>query len=194
MKTVSITAVCLCAALLAGRGEAADGNAYVGASVGLVDVDTAFRPNRGSTNAYDTDDVGLKVFAGYRLSDWFGIEGGYLDLGDVVQVAQFPDASNLRLNQKAIDVFGVFSLQAEKFELFAKAGVVRSNVDGSFSSLFGPTGISDKETDVAWGIGAARTLDDFAIRVEYERFGFESFYGDFRHPELLSVGFTWTFH
>ena len=87
---------------------------------------------------------------------------------------------------------GAFYVDIDKFGVFAKAGLARSDADGSYSSFAGPTRIAGRETDFAWGIGAERGFEKFSVRLEHERFGVANFFGNFHDPDLTAVGFTWT--
>ena len=72
-----------------------------------------------------------------------------------------------------MDVFGVGILPVgEKFELFAKAGYSRVELDATISDpLLGTISASTTENELAYGAGFNFKLGDkVAIRVEYETF------------------------
>jgi hypothetical protein len=69
-------------------------------------------------------------------------------------------------------------------DLFGKVGFARldTQIDsGSFR-------LDETDTDLAWGVGGQLNFGSFAVRAEYERFQTDS--GD---PDMISVGFAWTF-
>jgi hypothetical protein len=175
---------CAIAALLPEVARAADNGFYLGGSIGKSTTDS-------QSDFFDEKDTGFKVIGGLRPLDWFGVEMNYVDLGQVRQTRNMPDFENFRFEQTGIDAFGVFFVDIVNFDLYAKAGVVQWDIDGSGETLFGPTDVSDDGTDFAWAVGGQARLGSFAVRLEYERFEIESLM--LEKPEMLSLGFTWTF-
>jgi hypothetical protein len=186
MRAAICFALCLCAPAAA---IAADNGFYLGGSVGQTTTDF---PGELS-DLIDDEDQGYKIVAGYRLLDWFGVEASYVDLGEVTQRVDFPDLSDFRLEQKGVDAFAVLFAELATFDLFAKAGLVQWDAEASFSSIFGNVSASEDGTDFAWGVGAQARLGSFAVRAEYERFEIDETDGLIGKPQLLSLGFTWTF-
>jgi len=192
MKTSFIAAISLAAALaLSGNSEAAERGAYLGASVGKARTKFARNSAASSSDVFRGKDDAFKLTAGFRAFDWLGIEGSYLDLGEVEQVVDFTDFSGFSQEQRAFAAFAVFYHEMANVDLFAKAGVVKWNADGSFSGVAGPTDANEKDTEGAWGLGLQGRLGSFALRLEYEHLGFETLGEQIRKPRLVSVGFTW---
>jgi hypothetical protein len=188
MRTHIVTASLAALALLADTAEAADNGIYLGAAVGQSTSDV------GSVDdLFDGEDSAFKLVGGVRPLDWLGIEASYRDLGAVEQTQNLADLSDFHFEQQGVDAFGVFFFDIAAFDLFAKAGVIRWDLEGSGSTLSGPIDASDDGTDFAWGFGAQVRLRSLAIRLEYERFELDAFDGLLEKPEMVSLGLTWTF-
>jgi len=190
MKTGFVAPILLALALI-GNSEAAEHGAYIGASVGKARTKFAGNAAASSSDVFRAKDDAFKVTGGFRALDWLGIEGSYLDLGEVEQVVDFADFSGFSQEQHGLAAFAVFYHEIANIDLFAKAGVVKWNADGSFSGVAGRTDASEEGTDGAWGLGLQGRLGSFALRLEYERLDFETVGGQIRKPGLVSVGFTW---
>jgi hypothetical protein len=188
MRPPIVAAFFTAAAFLAATAEAADKGIYLGGAIGqsTAEVDTA-------GGLFDDQDDAFKLVGGLRPLDRFGVEASYVDLGAVEQTQNMPDFSDFRFEQKAVGAFGVFFFDVAMFDLFAKAGLVQWDLEGSGSTLFGPVEMNDDGTDFAWGFGAQVRLRSLAIRLEYERFELETFGGALEKPKMVSLGLTWTF-
>jgi hypothetical protein len=78
------------------------------------------------------------------------------------------------------------------FDLFAKAGAVKSSADLTTSTIAGPASSVDHDTDFAWGAGAQVRFRKLAARIEYERLEISNG-NSFKPPKVISVGITWSF-
>ncbi|MBN1237206.1 MAG: outer membrane beta-barrel protein [Gammaproteobacteria bacterium] len=183
-----VIAACAAAASLAGTARAQDNGIYLGGSIGRSSTDIG-----DAAALFDDEASAFKLVAGLRPLDWFGVEASYIDLGEVEQTQNVADFADFRFEQKGTDAFGVFFYDVALFDLFAKAGLVRWDIDGAGSTSAGRVDMSDDGTDFAWGVGAQVRLRSIAVRLEYERFEAEAFDGLAEKPEMLSVGMTWTF-
>lgn len=170
---------------------AADNGIYLGAAVGESTSDV----NVGGILPSDDDDRAFKLMGGVRPLDWLGIEVSYRDFGTVEHVQSLP-FSSYRLEQRGVDAFAVFFREIAVFDLFAKAGVIRWDLDGEVAPDVPPASridVSDDGTDFGWGIGAQVRLRSLAVRLEHERFEVDSFNGGLEKPRMTSIGVTWTF-
>ena len=162
---------------LAPSARAADKGLYLGASIGQAttkDVTDDFD--------FDADDTGFKLFAGARLLDYFGIEGGYVDFGSPSDEI---DGVDIDSDSHALDAFAVGFLPITTFDLFGKVGFVNWSSDFDIPDF--DFSDDDDGTDLAYGVGAQFRLGSAAIRAEWERFDI----GD--HIDMISVGLSWTF-
>jgi len=168
-------------ALLAGQALAADNGFYLGAGVGQANVQV---DAGAGLPAFDEDDTGFKVIAGFRPLDWFAAEVNYVDLGspsgDVAGTRIETDASGL-------SGFGMLFLELPLVDLYGKLGVVRWDASASAPD-FDLSG-DDSGTDFAWGAGVQVRLLSFGVRLEYERFEIS----DLDETSFLSLAVTYTF-
>ena len=103
-----------------------------------------------------------------------------------------PGVSALSREQDGWDVFAMFLWERSVVDVFAKGGIVNSDADLTQSVGGGQTSSVDEDTDFGWGVGVQFRFRKLATRIEWERLTISN--GDrFDHPELLSLGNTWTF-
>src|SRR5688572_4917359 len=144
---------------------------YIGGNVGWTNADIfeerrlASRfatPAFGATAAIgnDDDDLGYKLYGGYRFNRNFALEGGYFNLGDYSFTATSP-AGALRGNAKVhginLDAVGILPI-TDTFSAFARAGVTRVTSKESFSGsgiVFVPVPRRE-ERDFSYKIGVGR--------------------------------------
>ena len=186
------------AALLAGTVNAEENPWYVGAGIGLADIDVDADDydrdlaKRGYTtsSSLDDTDTGWKLFGGYRFTRNWAVEGAYVDLGDVTSKTKVKDGpagftaqdfvnTAARVHPYSVDGFTLSGVGTwpvnEKFSLFAKLGIFNWEADikvecvGCGSSVRKP----DDESGTDWtaGIGAGYDInDEFGLRLEFERY------------------------
>lgn len=140
----------------------ADTGLYLGAGIGQVTTrdfeDTDF----------NQDDSGFKIFGGWRAK-YFGIEGGYRDLGEPTELGEVIDAlglEGLSVKTTGWDLYAMLIAPIGPVELFAKGGGVYWQVEANLGGL-------REERDggsPAWGLGAALRLGPVSLRAEYESF------------------------
>jgi hypothetical protein len=125
-----------------------DTGGYIGISANRLSVDNV---ETTDTDFEDSDTAfGAKV--GYMFTDMFGIEGGYLDLGDYETRGQ-EEGRNLSLDAEGWYLAGVlnFSL-AENFDLYGKLGAFSVDSNSDF------TDFEESSTEVFGGVGAEYDL------------------------------------
>jgi OOP family OmpA-OmpF porin len=177
---------------------AVDLNWYVGAGAGGTrleeDVDityTASNCDLGGSNCsvlaskkidkFKGTDMGFRVFGGLRFGRYFGIEAGYVDLGEpedeislnIPPYGVAPELDTQLVLTDEIDGWEVYGLAAyplnDNWEVFGKLGMIAWDSDfkikNSFSEIFPPfpdttptltpttTSISDDGEDLAGGFG-----------------------------------------
>ena len=147
----------------------------VGASIGSSKIKV-----EESEISFDGSDVGWKVFGKYMFNDNWGIEVGYVDLGN-------PDDTildvDIDVEANGIDAFLIGSIPtSDSFDLFGKVGYIAW--DAEISSPGVPSE-SDDGSDFAAGIGGAfHASDKFSILGEWEWFDIE----DSDSVWMLSIG------
>jgi len=168
---------------------AADNGFYVGASIGGSSVDvTDFDDELGDLDFSDGD-AAYKLFAGYRLMSFFGVEAGYVDLGSPSDTVGDLNDVNVEIGVNGWDAFAVGFLPIGPVDVFAKVGLISWDADirAAFSDIVEHD--SDSGTDATWGAGVALRLGSFGVRAEIERFEI----GNADKVYMFSAGGTFTF-
>jgi OOP family OmpA-OmpF porin len=152
-------ATTMCLILLTGTAVA-DGLS-LGASYGYTNIEDS-----EAGFSIDAADTGYKLFGKYMFNNGFGIEGNYIDFGK-------PDDDFLgqtaQIDAEAWTLYGIGALGlSDRFDLFAKAGVVSWEADSLLNGV--PVGTDDGE-DLALGIGAKFGSENgLGLRAEFEWF------------------------
>jgi hypothetical protein len=181
--------LCLMAILAAVAipAAAADNGLYIGASIGGSSIEVSdFDDELGNPNFSDGD-FAYKLFAGYRLMSFLGVEAGYVDLGSPSDAVG--DDINVKIGVDGWDAFAVGYLPIGPVDLFAKVGLISWDADirAAFEDIVEHD--SDSGTDAVWGLGVALRLGSLAVRAEGERFEI----ADADEVYMFSVGATFTF-
>ena len=158
-KILSRTLLAVLVGASAFGAQAADKGFHVGAGVGQSLVDEA---------GYDDEDTAFSVFGGYQFNRWFGLEGGYADLGklETSGIGRDIEASSVYLTAVGTVPF------TDTFSGYAKAGFQRWDLDTALPGVTGTT--DDNGTDPVYGVGLQYRLNDkVALRGEYSRFEVE---------------------
>lgn len=177
----------LASCLVATTAVAADNGVYLGLS--------AERSDFNLDGATSNKDNGLKVIAGVRLLDSFGVELNYADHGKAtlpsgiacmaLAGANCPDTS--KVAAKTTAAYAVGFIDFPLLDIFAKAGLAR--MDGALTTPGQPAfHYSDKDTDLALGLGAQAHFGSLGARVEMEQF---KLFG--KKLRTLSASFVYTF-
>jgi len=164
----------LTAALVTIRGlclPAMAGEGYVGASYMNTNFDIETEVESGSL-----DSDGWKIFGGYNLMKYFGVEVTWYDLGSFEQ-AIGEDSYKAEIQVFDVCARGIIPL-GERFELFARVGYSNVSVDLTVTDAVPvPTTTSVDATDweLLYGIGAGVKLGKrFGIRAEWESWDVET--------------------
>ena len=154
---------------------AADRGFYVGAGVGQATLEVDDVLDLGVD--FDEDDVGFKLFGGYRFFPWLAAEGAYFNGGKPeLKESDGTLSASMEIEVQGLIAAAVFSLPVgDRFELFIKPGVAFWDSEttirirdqsGSFGDDF-----DDNGSAFFLGGGAAFNFtDNLATRLEYEWF------------------------
>lgn len=160
---------------------AAEKGIYVGAGITKAQIDDI-----GDVDSFDIDNTAWKAIVGFRPLDVLAVEANYLDLGSenatIGPVSAEADA-------KAFGAYGLVFLPIPIVDVFAKAGLVRWELNGRTTGGTGLFQLDDDGTDFAYGAGAQFNLGRLCIRGEYERFDIDNTDG----LELWSLSALYTF-
>ncbi|MDE1465885.1 outer membrane beta-barrel protein [Spartinivicinus poritis] len=162
---------------------------YLGLGLGAADYDDSYSTAKdfynevgaSGTLKYTTRDAAWKVFGGYRVNKYFGVEASYNNLGN-------PDADFYPSNGRSIveteaEIKG-YGLKAigyypinNSFELLASVGALKWEVEEETKGTSFVTGRSakfksktEKGTSLTVGLGANYNLtDNIAFGLQWER-------------------------
>jgi OOP family OmpA-OmpF porin len=172
----------LALAVSANTAGASDGF-YLGAGAGQATIEID-----DNEVDFDQDDFGWKAFAGYRFGSYFGVEGGYVSLGEPDDTVLGVD---IEVDADGWDLFAVgFWPIGTRWDLFGKVGFIAwsADVKGSFEGI----SVSDDQDgeDLAFGLGVGWNMNDhFSFRGEWEYFDID----DTDEVYMLSVGAVYRF-
>jgi Outer membrane protein beta-barrel domain len=170
------------ALILAATAAHATDGVYVGAGVGKSNLDDLF----GSTFSLDSADASWKAIFGFRPIEWFSVEANYMDFGSERRPFGIGTAS---ANAKAVGAYGVAYFPIPFFDLFAKAGVARWQLQGETTGNGLLFAFNDRGTQFAFGAGSQVNFGPFAARFEYDGFGVRNTSG----LSMYTVDAIWTF-
>lgn len=154
---------------------------YVGASIGntwqseTVDADEVF----DEVSEISENSTGWKIFGGFRSESFFGLEGGYRDLGEIESSIS---GSNYSIKTTGWDVEAIGHLELSIVDLFAKAGAFFWSTDAAWSGYSGDA----SGTSFLWGLGAGISLGPVGVRLEWESMEVDSM----DNLSMLSLGAT----
>lgn len=177
---------------------------YIGLDVGQATYDATLQDvailDDGSITSASLDDTdtsfGLKL--GYQVTPNFSLEGGYLDLGELVvnatsdgsgflyapgPVSFTVSADGLFFNGK-----GILPLN-EKFSLYGKLGFLLWDIEGTLSDTTVSVSASDDGNDIFYGIGGSFNITtSIALNADYMFYTLDD--GD---VDVLSLGIQFGF-
>lgn len=179
MRARFIVTACV---LLAGPAWA--GGAHLGGGWGQA----TYEVDGGSART-DAEDSGYKLYAGYRVTRWFGVEAAYTDLLDGHEAAMGYEF-DLAVRYGSVAAVGLLPVHP-RLELWAKLEAARWSADVILDDgLSPPLDRSASGTDLGYGIGFDWfPLPRFGIRGEWERFDF----GNVEKLDYLSFGVIFRF-
>jgi outer membrane protein OmpA-like peptidoglycan-associated protein len=159
---------------------------FLGIGAGQSTMEAESDNNVGPTLKLDESDNAYKFYGGYNFTNWFGIEGGYIELGNANQSQTFspvvtgnPERVEAEVSANGWQGFGVLYLPLGNFDLFAKVGGIAANIDVEtklrFPGPVPPAGTTSNDSSegngmMAYGAGAMYNFGHWAIRAEYEAY------------------------
>lgn len=181
-------------AAIAADMAAGDAGWYAGFSAGRTDfgVSDSDLAGVGFVGSVDDDDTGWKVYGGYQFTKNWGVEFGWVDLGEVDAkgtVLGVPVTVKAEVDGWTLSGVGTLPF-TNNFSGFAKLGIIRADVDAKASGG-GVTGSAD-DTSTEWTAGLGVKYDftrNVGLRAEWERFN--DLGGD--DADLLSIGVVFKF-
>ncbi|MEE8427508.1 MAG: outer membrane beta-barrel protein [Woeseiaceae bacterium] len=163
---------------MTGQVCAEDNGWYAGLNIGTTDVGIICptSPCKDSGN-------GWRLFAGYQISEIWGVQASYLDLGKVT-------SGLASIEFDGFDVLGTANWDInDQWSIFGEFGYYSLNADFT-------AGPKTDGGDWTGGFGITRHVNDnTAVRLEYQIWNSVGEMGitDESDVELLSVGFVYSF-
>ncbi len=213
-KTTNAAAACLAAAALLASPAllAQDAGWYAGGSLGRSGAtidDGRIRAGLGNQGLVVSgmserdDDMGYKLFGGYQINRWFGIEASWFDLGEAGFTANTTPAGTLtgdvRTRGLGVDLVGTLPL-GDRFFVLGRVGVAHARTSGNFSSTgavsmpYASTSTSANNTGIKFGAGVGwRFNEAWSLRAEAERFRMRDGVGNKGDIDLFSIGVVYRF-
>ncbi|MDH3638872.1 MAG: porin family protein [Gammaproteobacteria bacterium] len=132
---------------------------YVGAGVSRLDADFKDVDDL----SFDDSDNTAQIKGGYMFTDIFGVEAGWLDLGD------YEGGSGVKIDADGFWLAGVANWSvSERWDLYAKLGV--AIVDATSDQVIpgiGPVQNNDTEENIFGGVGAEVDFGNWNIFGEF---------------------------
>jgi OOP family OmpA-OmpF porin len=140
------------------------GDFYAGFNIGQ----SSFDVEEGAAS-FKPDGTGYKIYGGYKVFRWLGIEAGYTDFGSF---SETQEGVTLDADANAFGAWVVGILPATpRLELFAKLGATRWDANSTITEDDVPDSSSGSGTDVAYGVGIGYMLSErIGIRGEWETY------------------------
>ena len=197
VKTIGLFAAAFLVLAMPLDETRAEGNWYLGASIGTLDLDysaadlTQDLASLGwSIDSPSVDDSGTawKGYGGFAVNDYFAVEAGYADLGKVV--TEFgASVAPTQIDAILSDTYSVhpyqgdgwftaavlrWPVQPDRFTLVARGGVFWWESDLDVRVVSGGTGnVSGREsgTDTMFGLGLEwRFNEQWSLTADWERY------------------------
>ncbi len=149
----------------------------------------------------DLHDVGYKVFGGYQMNPWLGVELGYFHLGKVrfdnTTAPAGTLAAQLRSQGVNLDLVGTLPV-AGKLSALGRVGVAYARTRATFNGT-GAVGVadatpSDRSANLKLGVGLQYAFNDAVLlRGEVERYRNSDTVGGHGHVNLVSASLVFPF-
>jgi OmpA-OmpF porin, OOP family len=172
-SNVIVVAIALAAATAGAHAAQADDitGPYVGAALGRSSFGTqgVGSPKLGG----DEHDRALKIYGGYQLNDYFGVQAGYVRLGKLEDRFSVGAASVAQsVSGRSLYVAGTGRLPlGDAFALTGKAGVSFGKTSGT-NALPAADSLIGSKRSLMLGVGAEYRFNrNLAMTVDYERYG-----------------------
>ena len=132
---------------------------YIGGGIGNSFINKTLTDVNGDDLKINESDFGYKIYGGFGRK-FFGLEGGYRDLGNVKTSTPI----NLQSKITGWDVAARGKINIGPVFAFGKAGVFFAKSENQIGSVV----LTDNSTNFLWALGAGVKLGRVALRLEYE--------------------------
>jgi len=165
------------AGLLAGALGAAQAEGfYIGGNIGQPN----YRANITGVIDGGSGDAGYELYGGYQFNPYFGLEGGYYDLGKVSDASGHANGRGFHF-----DAVGTFPLTSG-WALYGLAGYSQAEFETS----------TGDDSSPGFKVGAGVQYDftkQMAMRLQYQRTRFTDVFNDKLSVDQASLGLKYAF-
>jgi OOP family OmpA-OmpF porin len=161
----------------------ADGGFYVGGSVGSSSLSNDF-----DGFEVDADSTAFRLIAGWEFNDFFTLEGGYHNFGELEQsFDNNGELVDISLKADGFTLGGTGSIPlGEKFALFGRAGAFFWDGDAEINDI---TQARPEDTNLYYGGGAKFAITErLSLLGDWTRYELED-----TESDVISLGFTFNF-
>ena len=152
----------------------------------------------GSDLTDHNNSTGFKLFGGYQTNRWFGLEGGYFNLGkfSYTDTTQPPGTLDGQIKVQGLDLDAVFTLPiTERFSAFVRGGAIYVQAKDAFSGTGLVTVLNpDPSKEVlsyTFGGGLQyQVTRAVGLRAEAQRYRINDAVGDRGDIDVFSLGLT----
>lgn len=180
--------------LASSLATAALAQGYIGASIGQSD----FKIDCTGLTSCDKKDTAYKLYGGYMVLPYLGVEAGWTELGKATGSGVFdfdttPISGTGELKSRGFFLAGIAAAQFGEASVFGKLGVASLKTKLTISALGASDSESKTSTNLYYGLGAGYEFTkNFGARIEWERFRIK--YVDEKDDvDLLSAGVVYRF-
>lgn len=174
-RSLSFTVICIITILPAICAAGVPGSGYIAAGVG-----NSWSTFVADSVKFDVQDIKptiavWRLFAGYQVNDYLGIEGGYVHLGK----ARLTEASRKDYYEAKVTGFDLTPIGFFPFgrhlSVFARLGYVFWSSDIKFNYEIEGSGAKDESgSSLAMGLGVKYNLNRYlGLRAEYTRYAID---------------------
>jgi hypothetical protein len=171
MRKIAVAALVVAIALASPALAQKKNGFSLGGSLGSARIELDGVAPDFSDFSFEGDDLGYKIYGGFRFLRFLGVEAGYVDLGNPSYSTRLGDATldtDFALsgwNACAVAYIPIFLVDVFfKVGYFWWDGEIRARLENDFDR------ITDSGSDLVYGIGVAVWLGPVAIRGEFEYF------------------------
>lgn len=163
MKRMNIIRLAAAGALacapLASNAVMGEIDAYAGASVGWYGLEDDVEDEE-----FDDDNSAFRIYAGGRFHEYFGVEAGYANFGELEGE---DDAADADFQADGFEIAALGYLPIGQFSPFIKVG----QLFWESETNVGPVSADDDGNDFFFGVGAQYDVNEaFAVRLEANRY------------------------
>lgn len=190
VRSVGVVRCLLCSALLIGASSIPcalaqtdtppETGLYVGAGTGIARDDGNYTFTGASVTSQDLTNPGAKIYVGYRLIRYFGVEIGYAKLGatsfEGTDTNGVPFSERFTHEAVPLSLVGFLPL-GDRWELIGRLGSVINSTYNTEQSCVRRTSWGTvvqqncPSTPIAWGLGVRyRVGQKWGVRVDYDSY------------------------